>query len=423
MARHRRVPAEVERRLSDTTVREPESVRIRVLGGFRVSVGTLTIEEGAWRLRKAASLVKLLALARENRLHRERVMDLLWPDLGAKAASNNLRGALHVVRRTFEQSTSSASRYLEAQGNQLVLCPGGRLWVDVDAFEEAAATALNSLGGQAMLRGDHERARELLEENLSVLRELEEERNTATPLKKFHVLYLLAYMALNEENDPARAAALWEEDLALARQIGDDLRIGMTLTSLGYAALLKGDYERAKSLCEETLAFANELGSAVVEIIPETLVNLGLAVLGQGDHERARASFEEAMMSQSTGKKPTIINILEAMASLAGARGEATRAARLWGAAEAARELTEITLSPRSGRCTSLIWSRPVLAWEMTCGKKCSPRAVRCRWIGPPSTPSRRRRRIIPEFLCHTNRRQANRQTISPIASARWPFS
>jgi DNA-binding CsgD family transcriptional regulator len=209
------------------------------------------------------------------------------------------------------------------------------------------ATALNSLGGQAMLRGDHERARELLEENLSVLRELEEEGNTATPLKKFHVLYLLAYMALNEENDPARATELWEEALALVRQIGDDLRIGMTLTSLGYAALLQGDYERTKALCEETLAFAHELGSAIVEIIPETLVNLGLAVLSQGDHERARASFEEAMMmSQSTGKRPTIINILEAMASLAGARGELTRAARLWGAAQAAREVTEITLSP-----------------------------------------------------------------------------
>ncbi|HEX2742445.1 MAG TPA: BTAD domain-containing putative transcriptional regulator [Rubrobacter sp.] len=209
------------------------------------------------------------------------------------------------------------------------------------------ATALNALSGQAMQRGDHKCARELLEENLSVLRELEEEGNTATPLKKFHVLYLLAYMALNEENDPARAAALWEEDLTLARQIGDVLRIGMTMCSLGYAALLQGDYERARALCEETLAFAHELGSAVVEIIPETLVNLGLASLGLGDHERASASFEEALtMSKSAGRKPTIINILEAMASLAGALGEASRTARLWGAAEAARELTDIALPP-----------------------------------------------------------------------------
>jgi DNA-binding SARP family transcriptional activator len=58
----------------------PEPVRIRLLGGFSVSIGSRTIEESAWRLRKAASLVKVLALASGHRLHREQVMELLWPD-------------------------------------------------------------------------------------------------------------------------------------------------------------------------------------------------------------------------------------------------------------------------------------------------------------------------------------------------------
>jgi hypothetical protein len=57
--------------------REPEAVRIGFSGGSRVSVGARTIEESAWRLRKATSLVKLLALARGRLLHRERVMDFL----------------------------------------------------------------------------------------------------------------------------------------------------------------------------------------------------------------------------------------------------------------------------------------------------------------------------------------------------------
>jgi predicted ATPase/DNA-binding SARP family transcriptional activator/DNA-binding CsgD family transcriptional regulator len=235
-----------------------------------------------------------------------------------------------LVRATFEEMLG-LSRRLGDKGN--------------------VATALNSLGGQAMLRGDHGLARVLLEENLSVLQELEDERNAATPLKRFHVLYLLAFLALNEEDDPARATALWEESLALARQVGDSYRIGTTLSNMGYSALLQGDNELAKALCEETLTFAHELGSAGVELVPETLVNLGLAALGLGDHERAGAYFEEAMtLSQSMGKKPTIINILEGMASLAGTRGEATRAARLWGAAEAAREVTAITLPPGDRR-------------------------------------------------------------------------
>jgi hypothetical protein len=44
-------------------------------------------QHNEWRLRNAATLVKLLVLAP---IHREQVMDLIWPDLGRAAASNNL---------------------------------------------------------------------------------------------------------------------------------------------------------------------------------------------------------------------------------------------------------------------------------------------------------------------------------------------
>ena len=56
-----------------------------LLGGFRVSVGSRTLEGSQWRLRKATALVKLLAPAPGHRLHREQAMDLLWPALGKKA--------------------------------------------------------------------------------------------------------------------------------------------------------------------------------------------------------------------------------------------------------------------------------------------------------------------------------------------------
>ena len=68
------------------TNRESGAIRIKLLGGFRVRVGSQVIEEDRWRLRKATSLVKLLALSPGHRLHREQVMDLLWPDLDPKAA-------------------------------------------------------------------------------------------------------------------------------------------------------------------------------------------------------------------------------------------------------------------------------------------------------------------------------------------------
>src|SRR5215207_3721778 len=123
-----------------------EALRVWLLGGFQAAVGLKTIEENEWRLKKAASLLKALALAPGHRMHREQAMELLWPALDPEAALNDLHYALHVARRTLEPSAPLASsttcRYLlHLQGEQLTLCPDSPLWVDVEAFEEAAATA------------------------------------------------------------------------------------------------------------------------------------------------------------------------------------------------------------------------------------------------------------------------------------------
>ncbi|MDQ3238287.1 MAG: tetratricopeptide repeat protein [Actinomycetota bacterium] len=112
---------------------------MKLLGGFTVRVGSRTIEQSEWRLRKAAALVKLLALAPDHRLHREQIMDQLWPRLGKRAAANNLRRTLHAARKTLDPVASSG--YLTSEEEWLILCPEGMLWVDVGAFEEAAATA------------------------------------------------------------------------------------------------------------------------------------------------------------------------------------------------------------------------------------------------------------------------------------------
>jgi len=210
----------------------------------------------------------------------------------------------------------------------------------------SVATALNSLGTMAVQQGDHDRARALLQENMEVLRELEEEGNPATTLKRFHALNLLGYLAIYEQDDYAEGTALWEESLELARGIGDPNHVGVMLSNLGHPALLQGDFERARELSEEALAFAQKLGTSGVEFALTAYINLGLALLGLGEHERAATLFGEAlMMSQNMGRKPQAIESLEGMASLAGILGEDTRATHLWGAAEAARGVSGIALS------------------------------------------------------------------------------
>ena len=50
---------------------------ISLLGGFGVAVNGRSVPTRAWRHRRAADLIKLLALAPAHRLHREQVMDAL----------------------------------------------------------------------------------------------------------------------------------------------------------------------------------------------------------------------------------------------------------------------------------------------------------------------------------------------------------
>ncbi|WP_223163581.1 BTAD domain-containing putative transcriptional regulator [Nocardioides humilatus] len=113
-------------------------VRIEVLGGFSVSVAERAVDPAVWRRRKPAGLVKLLALAPGHRLHREQLIDVLWPDLGAAAGAANLRKAVHEVRRALEQV--GGADVLGSDAN-LVWLAGGDVQVDLDDFHRAVATA------------------------------------------------------------------------------------------------------------------------------------------------------------------------------------------------------------------------------------------------------------------------------------------
>jgi hypothetical protein len=72
--------------------RELETMRIRLLGGFRVSVGARTTGEEGWRLKRARSLVKLLALSTGHRLHRDQIVERLWPDSSPGSAAPEAAG-------------------------------------------------------------------------------------------------------------------------------------------------------------------------------------------------------------------------------------------------------------------------------------------------------------------------------------------
>jgi predicted ATPase/DNA-binding SARP family transcriptional activator/Tfp pilus assembly protein PilF len=107
-------------------------LRIRLLGGFAVEIDGHEVPGHAWRLRRAKTLVKLLALAPERRLHREQVVELLWPSGGGTPAG------LHQVLYTARRALGGEPLTLH---EDVVALSGEPVWLDVDAFERATASA------------------------------------------------------------------------------------------------------------------------------------------------------------------------------------------------------------------------------------------------------------------------------------------
>ncbi|MBL7501201.1 hypothetical protein I6A84_25065 [Frankia sp. CNm7] len=124
-------------------------VDIRLLGEFEVLLSgdpaasePVVVPVAAWGRRQAMSLVKLLALAPGRRLHRERVLDALWPEVPVDEAAPRLHKAAHYARRALGGGDGVVLR-----GETVALCPDRRVAVDAEVFEAAARRAL---AGDAM---------------------------------------------------------------------------------------------------------------------------------------------------------------------------------------------------------------------------------------------------------------------------------
>jgi DNA-binding SARP family transcriptional activator len=114
-------------------------VEVQLLGGFTVLVQGIPTPAGAWSRRHAAALVKLLALSPGGRLHRDRVVDTLWPDLTVDLALPRLHKAAHYARRELGNRDGIVLR-----GEVVALFPGATLEVDAVTFEAAADAALGT---------------------------------------------------------------------------------------------------------------------------------------------------------------------------------------------------------------------------------------------------------------------------------------
>lgn len=114
-------------------------IEVRLLGEFRVSVSGQPVAAESWRLAKAQDLVKLLALARRHRLHREQIIESLWPGRDPASTANNLHQVVYAARRAIRSAGGDGRGCIRLAGDWLSLCPDTDLWIDADAFERAAS--------------------------------------------------------------------------------------------------------------------------------------------------------------------------------------------------------------------------------------------------------------------------------------------
>jgi predicted ATPase/DNA-binding SARP family transcriptional activator/DNA-binding CsgD family transcriptional regulator len=238
----------------------PETLRVRLLGSFSVSVGLRNIKGSQWSLKKGASLVKLLALAPGHRLHREQVMDLLWPNLDPKAAANNLRYALHHVRRILKAASSTAaSGYLRLEGDLVALCPERPLWVDVEAFEDAVSTARRVREPSAYRAALDLYAGELLPGDLYEAWA----ENPREELRKTYLALLIELAGLYEEREEFGSAIEALTRVIASESAHEEAHVGLMrlYALLGRRLEALGQYEQLKEVLSRKLGAKPAAGS------------------------------------------------------------------------------------------------------------------------------------------------------------------
>jgi non-specific serine/threonine protein kinase len=168
----------------------------------------------------------------------------------------------------------------------------GRRWLERALCEEgrtsagARAKALDGVGWLASEQHDIDRVQAAAEEGL----ELSEEAGIGgVILADFkNLLGEAAWL----RGDYERASELFEESLGLHREARNNRGVAWSVCSLAVVSGERGDYERAKELYEEGIALSRKMGGALP--LGDLLISAGYVYLLEGDHERATALNEEA---------------------------------------------------------------------------------------------------------------------------------
>ena len=149
----------------------------------------------------------------------------------------------------------------------------------------------------------------------------------------------------HREGDLERAAAAYEESLAVQRAIGNQRGVAGVLVNLAALAAARGSESRAAALYEESVPILRGLGDR--QVLAEALCGLARATRVRGDLPSATTLLRESLtLHHDQASRRGVAECLEGAAALALAGGQPERAARLLGSADAIREAIGVPVPP-----------------------------------------------------------------------------
>ncbi len=216
----------------------------------------------------------------------------------------------------------------------------GRQWLEaaMTLAEEAPESVSDVLRGSALTTTgwlaangrDFTAAERLFEQSLALARRGED------PQQIIAVLGDLG-QAARMQHDLARAVELYEERVMLSRELSDARGLAWALCNLGMIAYEEGA-PRVEPMLEEGVAVAQSIGDQVC--VAWCLTFLARVAKDRGRHTQGGAIFAQSLkLFRDLGHADGIAYTLEGWAGLAATRGDFRSAARLFGAAEALREV------------------------------------------------------------------------------------
>ncbi|MFZ5988221.1 MAG: diguanylate cyclase [Bacillota bacterium] len=159
------------------------------------------------------------------------------------------------------------------------------------------------------LQGDYKNAVTILNEGLTLSRDIRDYRGEASMLHKLGwVIYHMGFQKQTED--------LWHQSMDLYVKINDKAGIAEVLEDLGFTAYYEGSYELAEEYSSKGLELSRELGDKIG--ISKATNRLGRVARGQGNYEKAESLFKEHLAyCEEVGDKYGTTDSLLSLAELA----------------------------------------------------------------------------------------------------------